>query len=281
MSFDRFADTQLAFDSVAAGYDGPSGNNALIQRLRAQTMAAVTREVAPGSALLDLGCGTGLDAAYLARLGYRVTAIDWSSEMVHRTEQRAAEAGLADHLVARHLGIQEIAQLPACAFDAAYSDLGPLNCVPDLPAAAHALAQVLRPGGKLIASVIGRTCPWELALFGLKGNWRRARLRFATEMVPVPLNGRTVWTRYLSPDEFAAAFAAGFRLASVRALGLLVPPAYMDAFASRHPHLTAFLARMEDKVAGWPLLRGWGDHFLIVLHAWPVRPIAPESHENS
>ena len=266
MSPDPFADTRLAFDSVAASYDGPSGNNALIQRLRAQTMAAVTREAMAGSALLDLGCGTGLDAAYLAGLGYQLTAIDWSPEMVRRTAQRAAAAGLGSHLVARHLGIQEMDQLPARSFDAAYSDLGPLNCVPDLPAAARALARVLRPGGKLIASVIGRFCPWELALFGLKGDWRRARLRFAAEMVPVPLNGQTVWTRYLSPREFAAAFAgAGFRLVGVRALSLLLPPPYMDAFAARHARLVAFLARLEDNVAGWPLLRGWGDHFLIVV----------------
>ncbi len=266
MSTDPLADTQRAFDSVAADYDGPSGNNALIQRMRAQTRAAVTRHAPAGSRLLDLGCGTGLDAEYLARRGYSVTATDWSPEMVRRTQQRAAAAGLEGRLEARHLGIQQVSELPVAAFDAAYSDLGPLNCVPDLENAARGLARVLRPGGSLIASVIGRTCPWELGLFAAKGDWARARLRFAPAPVPVPLNGHTVWTRYYSPCEFAAIFrGAGFQRIEQRALSLFVPPPYMDAFAARHTRLIRFLAQVDQSVGGWPMLRGWGDHFLIVL----------------
>src|ERR1700687_2145683 len=115
MSADPLADTQIAFDSVAADYDGPSGNNALIQQIRAQTIAAVIRHAAAGSRLVDLGCGTGLDAETLARRGDHVTAHDWSPEMVRRTQQRAAAAGLEDRLHARHVGIQAIGQLPAGA----------------------------------------------------------------------------------------------------------------------------------------------------------------------
>lgn len=263
---DPLAETQVAFDSVAADYDGPSGNNALIQQLRAQTIAAVTRHVMPGSRLLDLGCGTGIDAETLARRGYHVTATDWSAEMVRRTEQRAAAADLGERLQARHLGIHEIGQLPAGAFDAAYSDLGPLNCVPDLDQAARELALIIRPGGLLIASVIGRLCPWELALFAARGNWARARLRFAPGPVAVPLNGHTVWTRYFSPGEFEAVFRqAGFRRVEQRGLSVFVPPPYMDVFAARHTRLIAALARLDQTMGGWPVLRGWGDHFLIVL----------------
>lgn len=266
MNADPLADTQLAFDSVASDYDGPSGNNALIQRIRAQTMAAVTRHMAAGSHLVDLGCGTGLDAEYLARRGYHVTATDWSPAMVRRTQQRAMAAGLNERLEARHVGIQEIGELPAGAFDAAYSDLGPLNCVPDLDEAARGLAKVIRPGGYMIASVIGRTCPWELALFAARGNWARAHVRFAPGPVAVPLNGHTVWTRYFSPGEFEAVFrTAGFRRIEQRGLSLFLPPPYMDAFAARHLRLTGALARLEQAMGGWPVLRGWGDHFLIVM----------------
>jgi SAM-dependent methyltransferase len=270
MPDDLLLDTQQAFDSVAADYDGPSGNNALIQRLRARTMAAVIKHIPAGSSILDLGCGTGLDAAFLAQQGYRVTAIDWSPEMIHRAQARIAELGLQDKVDVRHLGIQELDQLPKGAFAGAYSDLGPLNCVPDLHAAARLIADALRPGGKLVLSVIGRVCPWEWIVFGMKGQWSRARVRFSKTPVPVPLNGQTVWTAYYSPREFSAAFAAaGFEILSLRALSLLVPPPYMIAFAERRPRLIEFLQRVEDRVAGWPLLREWGDHFLIVLQKSP------------
>jgi SAM-dependent methyltransferase len=266
MNAQQLIDTRSAFDSVADAYDGPLGNNSLVQAVRARTLAEVRRRVAPGAALLDLGCGTGLDAAALAREGYRVTAIDWSPQMVARTQDRATRAGLERMLAVHPLGIQELDRLAIHDFDAAYSDLGSLNCVPDLAVAARAIGGHLRSRGMLIASVIGRVCAWELALFTVKREWRQARRRAARGAVPVPLNGRTVWTSYFSPAEFRSVFErAGFTLRSLRSLGLLAPPPYMDAFARRHPRAVATLQALEDRVAGWPGLRGWGDHFLIVM----------------
>lgn len=266
MNARHLAETRQAFDSVAADYDGPLGNNALVQWVRARTLAAVSRWVPPGAALLDLGCGTGLDAVALGERGYRVTAIDWSPEMVRRTRDRAARAGLDGVVAAHHLGIQELERLPVGGFDGAYSDLGALNCVPDLTKVAQAIAARLRPGGILIASVLGRVCPWEVVVFGWKRQWRRVRVRAAKGSVPVPLNGRTVWTSYYTPSEFRVAFAAaGFTLESLRSLGLLAPPPYMLAFSERHPRAVARLQALEDRVAGWPGLRQWGDHFLVVM----------------
>lgn len=266
MNTQELVDTRLAFDSVADIYDGALGNNVLVQSIRARTLAPVTRSVVPPAAVLDLGCGTGIDAVTLAQQGYRVTAIDWSPEMVRRTRERAVQTGLDRVLTVRHLGIHELERLSATDFDAAYADLGSLNCVPDLAMAAQSIATRLRPGGTLVASVIGRVCPWELALYAVKGQWRRARLRATKGTVPVPLNGRTVWTSYYRPSEFRTAFErAGFRLDSLRGLGLLVPPPYMLAFAQRHPRAVAMLQALEDRVAGWPGLRQWGDHFLVVM----------------
>ena len=266
MNTRQLADTQRAFDEVAAGYDGSLGNNTLVQAVRARTLAAVTRSVARGAALLDLGCGTGLDAVALGRQGYRVTAIDWSANMVRKTQERAARAANNGMVSAHQVGIHELERLPAGTFDGAYSNLGALNCVPDLASAAASIATRLSPGGVLIASVIGRICPWEVAIFSRKRDWRRVAARWSKQPVPVPLIGRTVWTQYYSPSEFRSTFAvAGFTLKSLRTLGLLVPPPYALAFADRHPRLLARLQGIEDRVAGWPGVRGWGDHFLVVM----------------
>src|SRR5271154_4829994 len=86
----RLLDTREAFDSVAADYDGPRGNNDLIRDMRVEVWRWLARIFAPGERLIDLGCGTGLDAVHLAGLGYRITATDWSPLMVERTAIRAA-----------------------------------------------------------------------------------------------------------------------------------------------------------------------------------------------
>ncbi|MGH9321080.1 MAG: class I SAM-dependent methyltransferase [Vicinamibacteria bacterium] len=259
-------ETQRAFDGVAETYGAANDRNPLLLEMRRQTMKALTDRVPAGSALLDLGCGPAPDARYLARLGYRVLATDWSSEMASEAQRSVRAAGLESLVEVRQLGIQEIDRLDARAFDAAYSDLGPLNCVPDLASTAAAIRERLKPGGILVASVIGRVCPWEIALYGARRDWKRLRVRFCPDFVPVPFYGRTVWTRYYRPSEFERTFAgAGFERLSLRSLGLLLPPPYLEGFAARHPRWIDALAAIEDRVAAYPLLRQWGDHFLIVM----------------
>src|SRR5690349_5932366 len=103
--------TRDAFDSVAADYDGDRGNNAAIQDMRGEMWRWLDATFAPGSRLLDLGCGTGLDAARLAQRGHRVTATDWSPAMVRRTSDRAHREGLADRVLAINIGAHELQQL--------------------------------------------------------------------------------------------------------------------------------------------------------------------------
>jgi len=259
-------DTQLAFDSVAPEYDGALGNNSLVQGIRARTIAAVLRNV-PGSAhLLDLGCGTGLDAETLANTGHQVTAMDWSPLMVQRTRDRIFKATLEDLVTVNQMGFHQLDEFESETFDAAYSDLGALNCAMDMEKVAASLARILKPGGKIIASVIGRVCPWEWLFYMSKGQWQRAHVRFRRGLLPVPMNGHVVWTRYFTPNEFGRIFAsAGFKLVSLRALSLFVPPPYMIRFAETYPTVLDILQRLDDRVGGWYPFRHWGDHFLIVM----------------
>src|SRR5215472_3839917 len=166
----QLRDTQDAFDSVAADYDGPRGNNALIQDMRAEMWRWLDATFAPGARLIDIGCGTGLDAIRMARLGHHVAATDWSPQMVHRTHERAEREGLTSRVQALAIGAHELCRLEGeGAYDGAYSNLGPLNCVPDLAAVARECERLIRPGGALLFTVIGRVCPWEIAHYLRRG----------------------------------------------------------------------------------------------------------------
>jgi 2-polyprenyl-3-methyl-5-hydroxy-6-metoxy-1,4-benzoquinol methylase len=259
-------DTQEAFDSVAADYDGPRGNNSMIQEMRTEMWRWLDATFAPGSRLIDIGCGTGLDAVRMARLGYHVTATDWSLQMVERTVDRAERENLTARVRAFPIGAQELSRLEGDeAYDGAYSNLGPLNCVPDLRAVADECARLLKPGGALVFAVIGRICPWEIGHYLRCGRWARLRIRYARDFVPVGMNGRTIWTHYYAPREFYRPFAPHFALEHFRALCLFVPPPYLTWVGDRYPHWLARLWRLDRLAAGWPLLRGMGDHFLMVM----------------
>jgi 2-polyprenyl-3-methyl-5-hydroxy-6-metoxy-1,4-benzoquinol methylase len=261
----RLADTRRAFNRSAADYDGPSGNNVRIQRMRSQMWKTLTATFPRGARLLDLGCGTGIDAAYLASQGYRILATDWSQSMVERTRARINDNGLEHSVSTRILGIQDLNELHGETFDGIFSDLGPLNCAPDLYRAAQSCAALLRPGGRMIASVIGRFCPWESLYYIVHAKWRRAFLRYRSSVVPVPLNGETVWTRYFTPGQFYRAFAGDFELIHYRGLCLCAPPPYMVGVYERLPLMCDLADWLDDRVCALPVVRNAGDHFLMVL----------------
>jgi SAM-dependent methyltransferase len=58
-----------------------------------QTLAALTSELPPGRAL-DLGCGEGADAIWLASRGWQVTGVDISATALARAAEAAADAGV-------------------------------------------------------------------------------------------------------------------------------------------------------------------------------------------
>ena len=61
------------------------------------TLVDVVQDLAPGTAL-DLGCGEGGDAVWLALRGWQVTAVDVSPTALRRTDEHAAQAGVADRV---------------------------------------------------------------------------------------------------------------------------------------------------------------------------------------
>jgi ubiquinone/menaquinone biosynthesis C-methylase UbiE len=262
----QLRDTRDAFDSVAADYDGARGNNAQIQLMREEMWRWLDATFAPGSQLIDIGCGTGLDAIRMARLGHRITATDWSPQMVQRTVDRAAHAQLTARVQGIAAGAQQLERVHGDAiYDGAYSNLGPLNCAPDLQQVSRDCARLLKPGGALVFTVIGRICPWEIAHYLRQRRWARVKLRFARGFVPVSMNRHTIWTHYYGPREFYRSFQREFALDHYRGLCVLVPPPYLGWLHQRRPRWHERLWRLDRASAGWPLVRGMGDHFLIVL----------------
>ena len=128
----------------------------------------------PGTRVLELGCGTGAEAIHLAGRGVHVVATDAAPAMIAALAAKLAPGGPAAPLAG---GITPLV-LPAGragdlvdrygrgAFDGAYSSFGPLNCEPNIAPVAAALAALVRPGGRVVLSLlINRYCLWETAWY--------------------------------------------------------------------------------------------------------------------
>jgi SAM-dependent methyltransferase len=109
---------------------------------------ALVAEVAgltPGR-VLDVGCGEGADAVWLAGQGWDVTALEVSGVALERAARHAADAGVDVRWV--HAGLVE-ASLPAGSFDLVSAQYPALLRTPDA-APERALLAAVAPGGVLL-----------------------------------------------------------------------------------------------------------------------------------
>lgn len=140
-----------AADAYAAGQ--ASGRDYYRLEFFGPAQVALCGEVA-GLRLLDVGCGAGYFAREMARRGARVTGVDLSPAMLrHARHARRAESDAPlgiDYVVGDAERVDVL--FPPAAFDMATSCVA-LQDVPDPAAALRAVAAVLRPGGRFVASI--------------------------------------------------------------------------------------------------------------------------------
>jgi len=116
--------------------------------------AVRARQFRPPGTLLDVGCGTGTNAVWLSRQGFRVTGVDVSPTAIAVAAARARRAGVSVDL---RVGSVERLPGPARGYDLAL-DTGCFHSIPLRLRAGYAreLARVLRPDGRFLLTWIPR-----------------------------------------------------------------------------------------------------------------------------
>lgn len=255
------------FDAVAEQYDETFTLSGIGQAQRRAVWKELARTFHPGDRTLEIGCGTGIDACFLADRGVRVVACDSSSQMVAVAARRVQEGGFQKLVHPTLLRAERVSAVTANPlFDGAFSNFGVLNCIENLREFAGGLARLLKPGASVVLCWMGRYCAWEMIWYFAEGKRDKAFRRLKRDGVTAKIaDGAFVRVQYPSLHELSRAFAPDFRMKSVKGIGVAVPPSYVEPWARRHPHLLRLCERADVVLARFPVVRTFGDHVLVRL----------------
>jgi 2-polyprenyl-3-methyl-5-hydroxy-6-metoxy-1,4-benzoquinol methylase len=221
-----------------------------------------------GDHVLDVGCGTGIDALFLAGLGLHVTAVDISSEMVARLEARVRTEGLAGRIHARVLAVQDLAALDDGPFDGLISAFAGLNTLPDLSGFAHHAARLVRPGGHVVLHLLNRFSLWEWLGYVSRANWSAAKQVGRVRSREFTIGGTPVQhTLYFAREAYRTYFEGNFALREAYGLGALRPPHTVRRIPRS---VVRGLEWLDTRTGAWPLLDNAGRFWVLHLQRLPT-----------
>ena len=192
------------FDALGADWWNPAGPMAPLHRLNPVRIAWLRDAIAghfqhsgggdepplAGLSLLDIGCGAGLLAEPLSRLGAEVTGLDPAPTSIEIARAHALETGAAP--IYRVGTVEEMAGEGA-RFDVVTA-MEVVEHVADVSAFVAAAGSLVKPGGLFVLSTLNRTFKsFALAIVGAE-----YVLRW---LAP----GTHRWEQFVTPDELAAA----------------------------------------------------------------------------
>jgi SAM-dependent methyltransferase len=125
---------------------------------RVNARFAETVEPLPPGRALDLGCGEGADAIWLARQGWQVVGVDVSHTALRRAAEDAAAAGVADRIRFEQHDLAET--FPAGEFDLVSAQFFHSPIDADRTGALRRAADAVAAGGLLLIVDHGSTPPW-------------------------------------------------------------------------------------------------------------------------
>ncbi|HKV90653.1 MAG TPA: class I SAM-dependent methyltransferase [Thermoplasmata archaeon] len=256
------------FDIAAEAYAERLDHNPVERQWRLRSIELLSRTFAQPGRLLEIGPGPGTETLPMLRLGHRVAAVDVSGRMLDLLRNRARAEGLEHQLDARILRCRDLSSLVTDAgpgsFDGAYSTFGAVNLEPDLTPVADGLAQLLKPGSRLVLGTYNRHAIMEPLVALARGHFRQSLARqHAPALVGSHRFSLDVYFR--SAGDLERTFSRGFVPRGCQSVGVIVPP---PNFVPRVDHLGLRWDRLDRWDRWWgalPPLSCMGDQVFVVL----------------
>ncbi len=224
--------------------------------------------------ILELNCGTGEDAVWLATHGHKVWATDISEEMIKVAQHKARLNNVEELINTSAMNIMEsVKKMDGKKFDLLFSNFGGINCLAPNELAVwmqEQLPALLNPGGKMIAVIMPRFCIWESLYFLSKFRFRKAFRRLSKRPVVGKLStDSSVNTWYFSPKWIKKHLPEVMVITAIKPIGFFIPPSYLNNFFYRRKKFLQLLEKWENSIGYKKVAAGFSDHYLIEIQLMP------------
>lgn len=249
-----------AYEAAAPDYDRQVQGDGWMRNVLWDRYA---RLFCAGQTVLDLGCGTGIDAVFLGQRGIRVMGIDASPPMIAQSRAKLAATDLGDLVNLRVMDIGRVGSLPQGGFDGIICAFAALSTTAELDEVAASLARLLVPRGILVLHLLNRWSLWEWLGLVRSGHLGAARRLGRNPVRNFMIGGRTVPHYLYHPGAaYARFFQSGFALRRAYGIGILRPPHTVQRIPSV---IVSRLDRLERPLRGLRPFRDWGRFFVLEL----------------
>ena len=254
------------FDDLAGKYDSEFTMSLIGIAQRKIVWSYLQRRIFPMMEILEINCGTGVDAVHLAGLDCRVTATDASDGMIRKCLEKNQTVPVSNIPDFIHASINKLdTVIYGRKFDLIFSNFSGLNCISqeEMRVAAAKFNLYLKKDGKLIFVVFGTKCLWEKLYFLLKGRLREMNRRKAKKSAPVQSENTGIKIYYYSPGEIKKLFGNFFKVDDIRPVGLFIPPTYLNRFFMHRKIFLNILIFIEGLVGHFSFMSDRADHYII------------------
>lgn len=252
------------FDKYATSYDDHFTNTLIGKEQRKQVYHRLKKYLNNEiKNILEINCGTGEDAQWLAQKGYAVLATDISEGMLEVARQKVT----INHLKFQQLNCLDIGKFQPTKYDLLFSNFGGLNCLSpnELDAFSDACESVQQSNAKLIFVIMSRNCWWEKIYFNQKKEYKKVGRRQNKNGVDTTINGISFKTYYYSPKEIDIIFSNHYQVIETKPIGFFVPPSYLEPYFKNRRLIFKCLVLLDKIVSRFSFLSNHADHYLIVL----------------
>lgn len=258
---------QAHFNAIANTYDTDFSNSKIGIMQRNRVWKNLLPHIKGGKvkSVLEINCGTGVDAYWLAKQGYQVVATDISEEMIScaaNKQNNTANSNL-NFMVC---GFNDIAtKLNGSTFDLIFSNFAGLNCVSkqELEKLNIDFASLLAPNGQLIMVLLGKYSWMEQLYFSLKGQYKKAKRRQTVDMVELS-KGYIQPTYCYSVQETKNIFTF-FECTAYKPIGIVIPPSYLEPLINKFLFVKPFIQFVEYLLGNISFFSNYADHTFLVF----------------